>query len=79
MTAPAQADEDHEDEAEVAGAGERAGDDHHRLARDEGEERVEHGDAEDGDVAPVGARDPVDHLVEHDCILAETRTAMMRA
>ena len=71
--------EDHEEDVEVARAGERAGDDHHRLARDEREERVEHGDAEDGEVAPVRARDPVDHLVEHDCILAETEAAMMRA
>ena len=58
-------------------AGERACHDHERLARDEREERVQHRHAEDGDVAPVRARDPVDHLVEHDCILAETRTAMM--
>ena len=32
------------------------------LARDEREERVDHRHREDGQVAPVGARDPVHHL-----------------
>ena len=50
-----------------------------RLARDDREERVEHGEAEDDDVAPVGAGDPVDRLREHHRMLADDRTAIMGA
>ena len=69
--------EDDEEDVEIAGTGEGAGHDHDRLARDEREEGVQDRDAENDEVRPVRARNPVDHLVEHDCILAETRTAMM--
>ncbi len=57
-------------------AGHDPGRDHDRLARDEREERVEHGDAEDDEVAPPLAGHPLDELVEkreddHGHILAD--------
>ena len=44
---------------------ERARDDRPSTRSGRREERVEDGHPEDGEVAPVRARDPVDHLLEH--------------
>ncbi len=78
--------EDHERQAQVAGARQHPGADHDGLARHDGEERVDRRHGEDREVRPV-ARDPFLELVErrqqvrqegeegHAAILAETAGA----
>ena len=63
--APSEAARMHELDAEAARAGDDAGRDRGRLARHDREERVDHRDREDDQVAPVRSGDGVDDRTEH--------------
>ncbi len=76
MIAPAAAERITSQSTRSPGAREVPADDDERLARDEREERVDDGDAEDDEVAPPRAGDPIGEAVEvepvgHPGILAE--------
>jgi hypothetical protein len=73
------AEEDDEREADLALACEDAAGDHGRLAREEGDDRVEEGEREDDQVRPRGARDQVDELIEHAVVLQGLRVSQRLA
>src|SRR5262249_54266782 len=56
---------DDQTELHVSCAGQHAGCNHYRLARQQRKEHVPVGDREDEEVRPPRARDQVDELIEH--------------
>ena len=63
------AEEDDECEADLPLRREHAAGNHGRLAREQGDDRVQEGERKDDQVRPRGARDQVDELIEHAVVL----------
>ena len=76
--APSAAARMHELDTQAPGAGDDPGRDRGRLARHDREERVDHRDREDDQIAPIRAGDGVDDRLNTSGILAEAGVAMMQ-